>query len=369
MSRSLKIILTAFVVTRVVIFGFAVWIADHHPSGPPAESAMWHGYTQIENRFFEPWRRWDALWFTQVVREGYSYRGDSQSNVTIFPLYPLAIAAISKLTGNLLSAGLIVSNICFLISMLLLHDIVRLHGYGDDKALIAVGFMTAFPTAFIFSAVYSESLFTMLAMFSYRAMLKGSTAKASLCAMAASACRLSGVLLLPALAVMYLAARKWNFRSTRTDFFWLAAVPAGILIYFAYLYHLTGDPSAYFSAQKHWGHGLTSPLFSLAYEITMPQNFLTRFDVSVSLMAIVLSVVAWTGFGSGAGIYALSTVLVSMSATKLYGVPRYVLVAFPIYMGLASLKGGNWSGITLIVISFAMQLYVFFQFVTWRISL
>ncbi|MDP2727577.1 MAG: hypothetical protein Q8P59_08530, partial [Dehalococcoidia bacterium] len=46
------------------------------------------------------WARWDSGWYANIALFGYRYLTDQPSNMAFLPSYPLAIKAVTFLTGN-----------------------------------------------------------------------------------------------------------------------------------------------------------------------------------------------------------------------------------------------------------------------------
>jgi hypothetical protein len=63
------------------------------------------------------------------------------------------------------------------------------------------------------------------------------------------------VILLPVFAVDYLAQTGWRWRKVRPDALWLGLVPAGVVLYLAFLWLRFGDPLAMNkSMELGWNH-------------------------------------------------------------------------------------------------------------------
>lgn len=365
-SRPLAAILALFIATRILTLAAGTIIDTYHSGTPEPASPVWHGSSpDPENALLEPWRRWDALWFINVARDGYSYRPDAQSNVTIFPLYPLAIRAVGAVVRNHVAAGLIISNLCLLLLTFLLFDLAREHG-GDSAALGTLLFLYSFPTAFILTGVYSESLFMMLCVAAFRFARRGRWAACGAAAALAGATRLVGCVLLPVLVAEYLSQRRWKLRECRADILFLLLAPLGFLLHFLYLHHLTGDFLVYFKAQQKWGHHLASPFFSVAYELGMVRNFSTYLNLSSSALFLLLGYVALRGVRVSYGLFALGIVLLAMSATTMNGVPRYILVAFPAFMALGTYVRHPAARAALCALFLAAQAYCMTMFISWK---
>src|SRR6266545_3317631 len=102
--------LVAFLITRLVVFAGAYLsdiilpnVANDEPRGVVGV-----------------WNRWDTVWYGQIAEEGYSYSPTEKSAVAFFPFYPLLMAALKPLVGDTVLAGLLISNVAFLLALILL---------------------------------------------------------------------------------------------------------------------------------------------------------------------------------------------------------------------------------------------------------
>ena len=91
-------------------------------------------------------------------------------------------------------------------------------------------------------------------------------------------------------------------------------------------------------------------------------------DIASALLFLSLGVAAFRRVGPAYGFYTLVVVLVAMSATKLFGMPRYVLAAFPAFMVMGDLARWKTPRLITAVLLAAVQVYCIFQFINWKIS-
>ena len=90
------------------------------------------------------------------------YRSDQPDPAAFWPLYPLLVGLGHLLSGwSVQLVGVVLSHLAFLPALVLLHRLVRLD-FGAAAAGRTVWLVALFPTAFFFSAVYTESLFLFL---------------------------------------------------------------------------------------------------------------------------------------------------------------------------------------------------------------
>jgi Gpi18-like mannosyltransferase len=118
------------------------------------------------------WGRWDAGPYLAIATSGYEATLE-QNTLGFFPLYPLLVQALSRLTGlNPALAGMFIAQVSYLVAILLFYKLARLihddHGYAWRSTL----FLTLFPTAFFYLALYAESLYLALAILTVYLLLR-----------------------------------------------------------------------------------------------------------------------------------------------------------------------------------------------------
>ena len=359
------IALTVAVVSRLAIFAVGYkYVAVRHGGHPAAHTLV--------QRLTSPWDIKDGGLFISIARGGYT----RPHSPAFFPGYPLALRGAATLTGgNYPVAGVLLSLLCYAGAMLLLYRLVAAE-LGTRTAALTVAFISVFPTALSFSLVYSESLFLLLTLASFTFARKDRWLLAGLAGMLAVATRSSGLVLLPALLVLFARRRGWTWRRG----WWrglrdvrlapLLLIPVGLLAYMAYLWQIRGDPLA-FSAAEHsyWGRSLAWPTVdpvrsfhatvTAIHTVTQHRHgwqaallprlgdhdpLLTIFGFGTLVLVIGCIVGGWRRLAPEYTIYAIGSVLVPLlypsTVRPLYSFPRLVLVAFPLFMvlGLATRK-------------------------------
>jgi hypothetical protein len=259
-------------------------------------------FTGVARRLLEPWANWDGVWFIRIAAAGYHSHAFSQA---YFPLYPLAVRVVAPLAGDFyVVAGVVVSLACYAAAMVVLYRLAA-DECGSRVALWSVVFISVFPTAFFFQAVYSESMFLLLTLLSFSAGRRGRWWIAGVAGLLAALTRSSGLLLLLPLGVMWweqrrgaplrlpggpalapelapgAAPRAESARATGSasaagtapgarsaaaprrpsvlSLGWLLLVPAGLGIYMAYLWRAFSDPFLFSAVQDFWGRRSSLP--------------------------------------------------------------------------------------------------------------
>ena len=367
----------AFLATRFPLVLFA-WLI-HRFLGPasPAGQFLYHGGGPHGNWLVDAFQKWDSYWFLNIVRNGYQFHGVQEqvrgvvagipeTNVTPFPLYPLVMKGLAWLTGDPAVAGLVISQVCLILGLVLLYRLARLEG-SETNAVWAVWFFAVQPWTYAFSAIYSESLFFVLVLASMLAARKGRFLLAGLAGMMASMTRLLGVLVLIPVGLEYLSARQYKIRRIDWKASLLALVPLGTLAYFGYLWRLTGEPLAYFVAQTGWHKQVVGPWYQPLLWLTSPGlSGRGLLDACTTVFMCAVLALGFRRIRRSYWIYALAYFLVLMSSTDLFGLPRYCAGLFPLYLILAGLAERSPVAGRVILVFFAMSApVVFFIWTGW----
>jgi hypothetical protein len=284
------------------------------------------------------WGVWDSGWYLDIAQFGYSAAGRTdpeilnQANYAFFPLYPLTLRALGPLVGGPFNAGLIVSNVSLVGACLALRRLVALD-HDAATARRAVRYLILFPTAFILSGVFSESMFLALSLAAFLFVRRDRPLLAGAAGYFAALTRPVGVFLVLPLALAYWKERRDHRQPLPLRAGWLALVPLGLATFAAYNYVLTGHALAFARIQTSWGHTLGSPLTVLVRGLG-EADVSARFSAWMTLAAIALLVAGARRLGLAYCVLSLFFILVPLAA-GLNSMPRYLLAVFPIPILLA----------------------------------
>lgn len=160
----------------------------------------------------EPFRSWDGTWYSLIAQQGYDDRFTATS--AFFPLYPWLMKWGHNFTGlPVETVGWMISRIAFLGALLFVSLLVA-DDFTIDIARWTVVAMSVFPTAFFFGAVYTESLFLLLAVATLWAARKNDWLLAVILCFLAVLTRSAGIMLGVPLAVLFIQqhgrdTRRW----------------------------------------------------------------------------------------------------------------------------------------------------------------
>ena len=112
----------AFLITRLGIAGVAYFATPIM-----ADSTVPPYHLRPDNTLIDVFAsRWDTGFYTSIVDQGYRIQGVQFPSVAFFPLMPVLIRVMRLLTGDTLSAGLLVANTALLAAVMLLHLLVAM---------------------------------------------------------------------------------------------------------------------------------------------------------------------------------------------------------------------------------------------------
>lgn len=297
-----------------------------------------------ENRWLNGWTRWDAGWYKDIAELGYAIapRFDEQRNVVFFPLYPLLIRAVRTLTHHTGMAGLIVSNLCFVIALLLLYRLI-LRQYGQEIAKASLILVSVYPFSFYYSAMYSEALFFVLTVAAFTFGHRSQWLLAALMAALASATRFIGVTIGIGLLVLYLEEIEFQIKRIRPNVLWLALSPMGFVAYLIYLAYAFNNPFIFATGRyvEGWEANSAGELVgalqgAMSVSAILTGNFmlLNLAGLALTILMVVLVVHKRRELPMAYVVWTIAYVVVA-GLGGWHNLGRYTMPVFPIYLALA----------------------------------
>src|ERR687898_782249 len=342
------------------------------------------------------WSHWDGEHYVTLAMGGYLHPPDNVSPA-FFPLYPLLMRSFAALFGGPISKealsvwGPLISLLFLPFAFYFIYHIA-LEGWREPVAKGTVLVLAFFPTTFFLNAAYTESLFLALSAGSLWAIrVRKDLLLACVLAALAAATRNVGIFLVVPLVYEWIK----DIERFRWRGIYLLLAPGGLLAYMGYLWVRFGDPLLFYSAQESWGRQATGPLDTarrawgsaaegagrlldaglwahpalgnVANHLSGASNFI---NLAFFVFAGVVLLAGLRRLPLSLTVYGLLLVapatLFGTPGSPLMGTPRYVLVAFPVFIVLALLFKnrlllGGW-----LVMSTLMSLALCGLFVSWR---
>lgn len=320
------------------------------------DPGLWHAYPG--NHLLNGWLRWDSGWYLTIARDGYiapeAVIPGFQRNTAFFPLYPLLTRGIALVTPDHFIAGLLVSNLSFLLALLLLFDSVR-QTHGERTARKTVALVLFHPCSLFFSAMYTESLFLLLAVMAFRAARDRHWLAAGIVAALASGTRVVGIAVTAGIGIAYLESIHFDFRRIRADALWIMTGVLGALGTMGFLAWRYGNPFEFAAAQDAtgWTAGMG----------ILPQGPMDVFQLAVLGVAAVLTIPAWRSESRAEAAWA--TIMLLFSCTRWPSMARLSLVIFPLYPVAARLLGNTKWFLATITVSALLLVILTVRFALW----
>ncbi len=205
-----------------------------------------------------PFGAWDGTWYQRIADYGYDPTVAHGNVVAFSPLYPMLVRYVhAYLPVSLLVAGVLISSACFFAAMIVLYHLVERRS-GQRVARRVIWLTAFFPTAYLFSSVYTESLYLLVTVATFALLEYRRVIASSLMGTLAVLTRPTGILLVPSMGL-----RIWKDYDRRVSWRFvvclipLLLLPIAYVAFGAYLYYRTGNPFATQTAQAAgWGRGV-----------------------------------------------------------------------------------------------------------------
>lgn len=308
---------------------------------------------------FLAWLHWDAGGFAFIAYQGYAHTSD----VAFFPLWPLIIHVGGVLLGSSYPlsyylAGVALSNLFFFAALVLFYCLL-VEDFEASLARRALFYLAFYPYALFFFLGYTESLFLLLSLGVFLLLRRGKPLDwwlAGGLSFLATLTRSSGVVLAVPFLVLYVQ-RFWLPGNREQSHFVqkfgallpVLLIPAALLVYMFYLWQTKGNPLIFqVEEATNWRRHfvffvipllaalkavLTGSLFSLV-------TILNLLDIMFVALPVAILALGWRRLPLHYSTFALVGILFPLSFTvtafnPLASQPRYLMLAFPIFIVLA----------------------------------
>lgn len=346
MASTLRLVLPAFIAGKLVSLlapMLAVWNQAAAPGHPT--------YAEL----LSPFGGWDGDSYKMIAEHGYpsgpldlalSHPGHLWA---FFPGYPMLVRAAMVFFPDATTAGVIVNSLGELIALLFLARLALQELSGDtESARFSVWLLAVYPYAVFLTAVYTEGPFLAAAVASLFYMRRGDHLRACILAAVATAIRITGLALIPALLLEYLLRRRWR---PRADVLAVLLPVVSLLLFLWYAHATTGDTFAFWHAEQSasfnrftswpwnglqatWDAARGGGRYSFVYAMEL------LFGV-FGFAAVVYLVLKWREIAPSLIVFAAAVWVLSVSYTSWLSVPRYLMSMVPLFLAGALLTRGR----------------------------
>ena len=350
--KTFAFIALSFIIWRLFLF-IPVFIAEKNLNYRPG-----YEYTNItearnstdknivDKLFLSPWANFDGLHYLTIASNGYT------NNYGFFPLYPTLINPVSKIFGAdenfdvaYFFSGFLISNLAFFLALLVFYKLLSFD-YSDRQIKTSMLALLFFPTSFFFGSVYSESLFLLLLFSSLYFARKKNWLLASFFGSLLTLTRFVGICIFPVLIYEFYKSRDWSIKNFVKSGIW--ATPTGLILYSLYNQIQENNFLYFIKAQGNFLNNRSVDSF-IFFGQTIYRYIKILFTTSSSQFEwwIALLEIGSFIFISLVIIYALKkrirfsyilfsflAVLIPASSGTFSALPRYILVAFIIFISI-----------------------------------
>ena len=305
------------------------------------------------------WERWDTLYYIRIATAGYSA---TDGTTTFHPLFPWLAKPLALLGGPPVIGLLLVSS-CATLALYLVFERLASLDLDPIKARTATFLFVFWPVSYVLYLPYTESLWLLFAVLCFLYARKNRWWLAGLSGALATLTRQQGLFLLAPLAWELFATEGYEIKHTLKRWrSWLPffLVPGAYFGWGLYRTLVLGDVKA--ESLSNWiSSTLVSPASHLvvrdhtfmwpwkaaylAIQRALSLSYINPWiDLVLGALFLVLIGLAWRGMRTGYRIYVVVIAVVSFSfhtgmtptGGAYLSLPRHLLLAFPVFIGLAS---------------------------------
>ncbi|MEK7450347.1 MAG: mannosyltransferase family protein [Patescibacteria group bacterium] len=303
----------------------------------------------ISNFLLYPWGNFDGIYYLLIAAQGYTV------NAGFFPLFPLSVKIASSIFGTVLPfdprqyfTALILVSIYFSLSIVIMYKLILID-FKKSIAIWSIIFMLVFPTSFFFATIYSESLFLLLTLLCFYFAREKKWLIASMLGALLTATRIVGIAIIPALLYEFIKEEK-SFLKTKA--LSLLVAPLGLLAYTIFNLSKWGNALYFVQAQGNLQNNRTVNSIVLfpqtiyryakiltSVSLSQYEWWIALLEICVFIFAGVFLFVAWKKKVRFSYIlFSVIAFLIPSFTGTFSALPRYVLILFPIFIGLALLR-------------------------------
>ncbi len=353
LPRWIRVPLVIFLITRLGVMLVAYLAAPLLPDQTDPPVYHLRGTDSLLIDVFGS--RWDTGFYVSIVEEGYQLEGVELPSVAFFPLLPILMKLATGFGVDTVVAGLLISNLALLGAAIFFYRLVD-REWGEQIAARALWYLMIFPTSFFGSAIYTESLFLLLAIGALERARSGHWLAAGVLAAASSATRLHGVVVAALLVVAWWEQRRAADAAPTPRAGVLAGLlaPTGLGLYMAYLWSKFGNPLAFAKAAEAWGRAPNPPFETMREVFATPPGgwvpALRSGHIHLDNWIDFLAVMAFLVMGCvllaesrwAEGLFVVFGLSLSFGSGLLMSQRRYVWVLFPVFVLMARWGQNPW---------------------------
>lgn len=318
----------------------------------------WNGW----NHIFDVLARNDSGWYHQIARDWYPQHpptAGEQTAFPFFPLYPLLLSFFLKLTGDYISAALILHSILTVIWIVSIFRYFRISGMSDKFIYTFIIFYQCFPWSYFFHAFYSELLFSILIFQALTSIKLRQWKVLFLSVYLLALTRPTGLIMAAGMALLIAENSGWLklFKDKKAILMLLSlsGAVAGVITWCVYLHFHCGDAFAFSHAQAAWGRRYKWPWEAFYTSGVWDVQLLS----TVVLLMLLLSIYLFRKSGTGEKGFIALNLLFPLTTGAVTSYYRFFLVIPQIFEKTVNLLNNNWKWIAALLMAINLTLFAY----------
>ena len=293
-------------------------------------------------RFDRGLMAWDGDWYSSLVLNGYD--GVLEEGVRFLPGYVMAGRFFDALLPGSANTSLIfLSNIGSLFAFIAMKKLVLLETGSEKLAVKSVWLLAIFPSSFVLTWAYAESLFLTASIFCFIALRKENWKIVALSAFLASSLRPTGLLL--AIPIICVLCENWkqqdrkNFLNPLIALFFSFA-GGGIFVIWSSVHF--GQPLAPLKAQEALRGNFVDPfsrLFKGVWRVFTNNSSTETLHIISAFLLLFLLVKLFQDWPLRYGFFSTACIAIAMGAENINSLERYALNGFPVILSVLIISG------------------------------
>jgi hypothetical protein len=240
--------------------------------------------------------------------------------------------------------GIAVSNAFFFLALLLLYRYTKKYHPDADPDLATV-LMAFFPFGVFFSAIYNESLFLFLCLFSFSMFREGKMVASACALFLLGMTRLAGLFVVAAMCLSYLFNRVLHFNKKRPDVngrelinltLWVLFSVSGFLLFLSYQQVSFGHWDAFIRVQAAFHRHPIGSFSLLLSEMNLDPFYIMNILPAAAVLGTSIVILFLKDYRLYS-LWGLLVVLVPLSTGTFLSMTRFSMVFFPLVIFGSSL--------------------------------
>jgi hypothetical protein len=283
--------------------------------------------------YLAPLANWDGVWYERIASVGYDFVQHGASPIAFFPFYPMAIKALSLIGLPPIFAAVAVSDVAIFFALAIVYGSVERH-VDSTAARWATVVLAVFPYALFTGIVYTEALFLCLTAAALDNFDRGRYLFAGIFGALASATRVVGIVLVPAMLFAWLRDRR-----DRGALAAAALSAAGLAAFMLFQYIHFGTPIAFIIAQHYW---MSFPGSATTWGAVLAHPLDYRWRIGNVMLAAIVFCIAGSRLPSATIAYGFVSLAFLIVSGNITSIDRhvYAIVTFSMALGIVLARAG-----------------------------